>query len=129
MSHGNVETLKQMDTLCAVGAHAAVWADAAGDGRLSGQIERCNRLGHPCFPVAARVFVLPVRGEVDGRPVVGRPVGNEYAKHGRFSFVLPPGEYVPSTRAALGPRCITVIARVRAERESHAGVICFDSAR
>jgi len=55
-------------------------------GRLSGGVELCP----PLDP--ARCRQLPVEvvvGTIEGR--VRRTVGEQYARHGRFSFVLPTG--------------------------------------
>ena len=86
-------------------------------GQLSGKVEVCGLLDAKgvtkCSLAAATVTV---RAALHGKPR-GRIVATGNAPHGRFSFTLPPGRYLPEathlhTKLNIG-LCGTVEATVR----------------
>lgn len=105
---------------CADGSQAA--QEATRDARLSGSVEACRDNLQKCSRVAAIVTLLSVHN----RSVTA--VGKQYAANGRFSFLVAPGTYFPSTSAVRAPvddgKCISGHAVVRAHQDVTDNVLC-----
>jgi hypothetical protein len=98
------------------------------DGQLSGRVEVCGRPGatgvRKCSLAGATVTVRIVHGEAPGRVVATRD-----APHGRFSFTLPAGKYLPSASRVDTKRnvdgCVSVQTTVRKGHTTRDTVRCY----
>jgi hypothetical protein len=96
--------------------------DPTRNARLSGNVEVCQPPLGRCSPLATTVTVLSVHGTT-----LGAAVAKQYARDGRFSFVLAPGRYFPSVSGVPqvhGSGCVSSRTVVRAREVAVANVHC-----
>jgi hypothetical protein len=93
-----------------------------GRGRLIGAVKICQPDIGKCSLVAATVTVHRFTA---GKK--GAAVATEYAPHGRFSFSLAPGTYIPRASAARlkGDDCVSAEVRVRRGKIASGQVLCY----
>jgi hypothetical protein len=109
-------------TAIGIGAAGCGSSRPTGNARLSGNVEVCQPPLGRCSPLATTVTVLGVHGTTPGAAVA-----KQYARDGRFSFVLAPGRYVPSVPGVPqvhGSGCVSSGAVVRAHEAAVANVHC-----
>lgn len=94
------------------------------DTRLSGRVLVCTGIPERCAPVDATVIILSIRGTK-----FGKAISKQYARHGRFSFLLSPGRYFPSADVVgvrlNGRHCIAGEVLIRAHENVNVDVSCY----
>jgi hypothetical protein len=96
------------------------------EGHLAGEVLLCRIGDTACSAVRANVALLRVKGQV------GHAVARDYARNGHFSFVVPPGEYVPTAKVAGQPvsvKCLTSRITVRSGQYARVDVLCHHRLR
>jgi hypothetical protein len=94
------------------------------DGRLKVTVELCA-VGGRCSPLATKVNVTVLAIHRSHGKRFGAVVAERYAEHGRVSFVLPPGRYVPGIKGGVrGLRCLMSEEVVRADHTATASISC-----
>jgi hypothetical protein len=131
----------RMRRLVAIGAAAGLIAGVAASAgigrsasyrtvrqaRLAGDVLLCRVGGVACSAVSANVALSRMD---DG---VGRVVARQDARDGHFSFVVVPGQYVPTAKI-VGPRavrvqCLTSRVVVRSGENARVDVLCHSPRR
>lgn len=100
----------------------------AVDARLYGRVLACSGIPEKCSSAEGIVTILRVRGTT-----LGKAVAKQYARHGRFSFLLAPGKYFPSAtfvHARLnGGHCISGEILIRAYETVNGEITCYSKLR
>jgi hypothetical protein len=133
-STGMLRMSKRRLVLAMIAASFACCSNACGDlahaqrqvrdARLSGHVLVCAGIPERCSSVSAAVTILSIRGTK-----FGKAVSKQYARHGRFSFLLSPGRYFPSADVVgvrlNGGHCIAGEVLIRAHENVNVDISCY----